>query len=263
MRGQRTPGQVIDLERPDRAASSRAAGCAAPTRDLSAPATHAAARGRASPRSARVARAGPRRGSARGRTRASARGNRGRFLRPGSARLPRAVISADDRRRFARVSSRRVLLGRIRHIHHVMRNPLLLLHRHLVGADVEAAIDRGRVAGDDFPTEQLRERDAERALARRGRPDASRDQCFTGSSTARGTRRARRGARAGSASRLAETASASYLSGDSLKKNVTVKNALSSGYSGGSASVGFDAAMALNAELVKASTEEGFRPADR
>src|SRR5688572_26707016 len=47
-------------------------------------------------------------------------------------------------------------------------------------------------------------------------------------------------------------------SGFSLKKKVTVKNALLSGYSGGSASVGFEARMALRADSVKASTADGL-----
>src|SRR6188768_279673 len=46
--------------------------------------------------------------------------------------------------------------------------------------------------------------------------------------------------------------------GFSLKKKVTVKNALSSGYSGGSGRVGLVARMALRAESVKASTGDGL-----
>src|SRR5215207_7333410 len=46
--------------------------------------------------------------------------------------------------------------------------------------------------------------------------------------------------------------------GFSLKKKVTVKNAFSSGYSGGSGTVGFEVRMALRAESVKASTGEGL-----
>jgi arginine deiminase len=52
-----------------------------------------------------------------------------------------------------------------------MWNPLSLRHGHLVGADVEAAIHRGRIAADDFPTVPFRERNSERALAGRRRPD--------------------------------------------------------------------------------------------
>ena len=78
---------------------------------------------------------------------------------------------ADRRRRFARVARRRVLLGRIGDVDQMVRNALLLGERHLVGADVEAAIHGGRVAADDFAVEAARERDAERALAGRGRAD--------------------------------------------------------------------------------------------
>ena len=46
--------------------------------------------------------------------------------------------------------------------------------------------------------------------------------------------------------------------GDSLKKNVTVKNARSSGYSGGNGWVGFDVDNALKAEFVNASTSAGL-----
>src|SRR3982751_1729682 len=59
-----------------------------------------------------------------------------------------------------------------------MRNAALLVEWHLVGADIEAAIDRGRIAADYFAIEAFRERDPERALAGRGGTD-DRDQSRT------------------------------------------------------------------------------------
>jgi hypothetical protein len=47
--------------------------------------------------------------------------------------------------------------------------------RHLVGADVEAAVDGGGITADDFTIQPVRERDAEGALAGRRRAD-DRDQ---------------------------------------------------------------------------------------
>lgn len=44
-------------------------------------------------------------------------------------------------------------------------NAVLLRCGNLVGPDVEAAIDGGGVAGDDFPVESLRERDGECAFS--------------------------------------------------------------------------------------------------
>ncbi|HVH56128.1 MAG TPA: hypothetical protein VM791_07735, partial [Vicinamibacterales bacterium] len=49
-----------------------------------------------------------------------------------------------------------------------MWNALLLVDRHLVGADIEAAIDGGRVAGHDFAPEPPCESNGERALSRGG-----------------------------------------------------------------------------------------------
>ena len=46
----------------------------------------------------------------------------------------------------------------------MMRNPRALSQRHLVGTDVESAIDGRRVTADDLPAQPSRERDAERAL---------------------------------------------------------------------------------------------------
>jgi hypothetical protein len=53
----------------------------------------------------------------------------------------------------------------------VVRDAALLVERHLVGADVEAPIDGGRIAGDDFPAEALGQRQRQRALAGGGRAD--------------------------------------------------------------------------------------------
>ena len=54
---------------------------------------------------------------------------------------------------IARVARRRVDLGRLDDVDEVMRDALLRFGRHLVGADVEAAIDRGRIAVDDLAAE--------------------------------------------------------------------------------------------------------------
>ena len=80
-------------------------------------------------------------------------------------------MSRIARRRVARVPRRRVLLGRIGDVDQVMRDAALLGERHLVGADVEAAVDRGRIAVDDLAAEAAGQRDAERALAGRGRAE--------------------------------------------------------------------------------------------
>ena len=49
--------------------------------------------------------------------------------------------------------------------------PRCCVERHLVGADIEAAIDRRRVAIDDLAAIALRQREAERALAGGGWPE--------------------------------------------------------------------------------------------
>jgi hypothetical protein len=46
-----------------------------------------------------------------------------------------------------------------------MRNASPFVDRQLVGANVEAAIDGGRIAVDDLPVERFSERQAEGALA--------------------------------------------------------------------------------------------------
>jgi hypothetical protein len=53
----------------------------------------------------------------------------------------------------------------------MMRNPLLLAGRHLVGPDVEAPIDGRRIARDDLAVEAARQRDCERAFPGGGRTD--------------------------------------------------------------------------------------------
>src|SRR5262245_57473972 len=84
--------------------------------------------------------------------------------------VPRGNV-ANNLRRFPRVARGRILLRRIDHIHHVMRNTGLLRERHLVGADVEAAVHGRRIAAHYLAAKTLREPDAERTLAGRGWPD--------------------------------------------------------------------------------------------
>src|SRR3954465_11743614 len=57
----------------------------------------------------------------------------------------------------------------------MMRDALLFGSGNLVGADVEAAIHRGRIAADDLAVVVPRERDGERALPDCGRTE-HRDQ---------------------------------------------------------------------------------------
>src|SRR5215207_7076090 len=52
-----------------------------------------------------------------------------------------------------------------------MGNALLLGGRHLVGSDVETAVDRGRITADDLAVAAVRQCEAQRALARGGRAD--------------------------------------------------------------------------------------------
>ena len=141
-----------------------------------------------------------------------------------------------------RVARRGVDLGRLDDVDEMVRDALLRLGRHLVGADVEAAIDRGRVAGDDLAAEVTRHRQRQRRLAG-GRRSEDGDEggrsaqhaiCLTTSAASSATTASRPSCWAGVGGHC-------YGVGDSLKKNVTVKNALSAGYSGGSGWVGFDA----------------------
>src|SRR6185369_1355460 len=60
---------------------------------------------------------------------------------------------------------------RIDDVDQVMRDPAPIGHRHFVGADVEPAIDGGRVAVDDLAVVALGNRQRQRALPRRGRAE--------------------------------------------------------------------------------------------
>ena len=71
---------------------------------------------------------------------------------------------------------RGVLVGRIDDVDEVMRNALLLRERHLVGADVEAAIHGGRIAIDDLAAELVSQRNRQRALANRRRTENRDDE---------------------------------------------------------------------------------------
>ena len=85
--------------------------------------------------------------------------------RPASA----CVDVLDGCQRISRVPRRRVLLGRLDDVDQMMRDAALLLRRHLVGADIEAAVDGGGIAADDLAAAPQRQLDAERALACCGR----------------------------------------------------------------------------------------------
>ena len=167
--------------------------------------------------------------------------------------MSRIAAAASRAYRAAEYSSRRV-----GDVDQMMRDAAALVDRHLVGADVEAAIDGRRVAADDLAVEPLRERDAERALAGRGRPEDGDEPGAPAHSARRAPRTNasadERGAATTSRAELLRPRSrarsftvtpwsARWLS---LKKNVTVKNALSSGYSGGSGMRGIDARMRVH-----------------
>src|SRR5215207_3022440 len=64
---------------------------------------------------------------------------------------------------------------RLDDVNQVMGDAPPLLERHLVGADVEPAINRRRIAVDDLAAEAFGEREREGALATRGRPE---DGCY-------------------------------------------------------------------------------------
>ena len=72
--------------------------------------------------------------------------------------------------RLTRVPRSGVLLHRAGNVNQVMKDSAALIERDLVGTDVESTIDRRGVAADDFATEPLRQRDAERALTDRSWP---------------------------------------------------------------------------------------------
>jgi hypothetical protein len=91
---------------------------------------------------------------------------------PHDNRPPPALINLfNGFDRIARVSRRRVFVSRLDNVDQMMRNTAALRERHFVGADVESAIYRGRVAADDFAAAPQCELDAERALARGGRTE--------------------------------------------------------------------------------------------
>jgi hypothetical protein len=66
---------------------------------------------------------------------------------------------------------RRIDLSWIRHVDQVMRDTAAVLRGYLVGADIESAIHRSRIAVDDLPVMALGQREAQRALARRRRTE--------------------------------------------------------------------------------------------
>ena len=72
---------------------------------------------------------------------------------------------ADAGRRVAGELRGRVDVGRIDDVDQVVRDATLLVRRHLVGADVEAPVDGGRVAVDDLAPVGARKTDPERTLA--------------------------------------------------------------------------------------------------
>ena len=85
--------------------------------------------------------------------------------------------SDDDRKAAARgdvghgggrirpVARRRVHLGRLDDVDEVVRNAAALSGVELVGADVEAAVDGRRIAGNDLAVEGLRNGERQGALA--------------------------------------------------------------------------------------------------
>ena len=176
MRGQRPAGQEVHLERaheplqiarldPRRRLADRRA------RSIRCRHVDAAPLGdRLEPRAQRRVAPGPGKQAARQRA----------VVEAGAAdenRQPAARVDvADHRRRVARVLRRGVLVGRIDDVDQVMRDAAPLGDRHLVGADVEAAIDGGRIAVDDLAAEALGERQRQRALAGRGRPEDGDDE---------------------------------------------------------------------------------------
>ena len=131
---------------------------------------------------------------------------------------------------------------------------------HLVGPDVEASIDGGRIAAHDFPAEPCGERYAERALAGGRRSE-------DGHEPRRRSRRQRRGARnrpeheQGQQQRkpdlLGSRRPGHRPGGCLLKKNVTVISIRSSGYSGGNGIVGLEVRIAFRPESVKALIADG------
>ena len=160
---------------PARAACDRAAECAPPTPDpRAAPCGAGTPRlaGRQSPRAARAApasRAGPGKQAA---------GQRP-IVEPGAADDESAAGRARECRGSPRQRRARSCAAVYSSVGSTMSirwcgMPRRSADRHLVGADVEAAIDRGRVAVDDLAAEPLGQRQRQRALAGRGRPEHGR-----------------------------------------------------------------------------------------
>src|SRR4051812_42180707 len=91
------------------------------------------------------------------------------IVQPGSADNDRQLATRgdvpDSHPRFTRVARSGVLLGWFSDVDEMMRDSLSLAERHLVGADVETPIHRGRIAADDLPVEAVRESNPQRALA--------------------------------------------------------------------------------------------------
>ena len=170
MRGQRTAGQDVHLERAHQALAIARLNPRGRVRIDAAkqrvqPFDPSAVGNALEPRAERGVARGPRKEPARQRS----------VVQAGAADQDRQAAArgdvADDGRRLARIPRRRVLLGRIGDVDQVMGNALAGGRRHLVGADVEAAVDGRRVTADDLAVEPVGERDAERALAGRGRTD--------------------------------------------------------------------------------------------
>ena len=102
------------------------------------------------------------------------------IVEPGPAhdhRQPAATVNvANGRRRVACVVGRRVLLGRLGDVDEMMGDAPPPGHRHLVGADVEAAEHGRRVAIDDLAVVPLGDGERQRTLAGRGGPENREDE---------------------------------------------------------------------------------------
>ena len=78
------------------------------------------------------------------------------------------VDAFDGREGITDESRGGVLLDRVHDIDQMVGNAALLAGGYLVGADVEAAVDGGGIATDDFAAALESQRDPERAFARGG-----------------------------------------------------------------------------------------------
>jgi len=99
--------------------------------------------------------------------------NQSAIVQPGAThddRPPPAIVNLfDDGDRVANVARGGVFVRWLDDIDEVVRNAAPLGGRNFVRADIEAAIDRRRIAADDFAAAPERELDAQRAFAcRRG-----------------------------------------------------------------------------------------------